>query len=215
MTGSEIKTLAESILDNNVEWTDEFFYQLLNISKTKLEEMRLWQFLKKLDTSNSVAAGNHYTTGITVPTDFAEDYKVIVGSSEYLPVPFEESYNERNSSCRYYIDFASGAIYVLGNSAGGTLQFFYKRFTPDIASTTSPVFPARFHPILAYFVAAYYEGGVDTDDIFARMSPVNQAAGNELLRAMIMWNTSISLRMQNDRVGMQDGGDKETPLGLM
>ncbi len=215
MIGSEIKSLAEGILDNNVEWTDEFFYQLLNIAKTKLEEMRLWQFLKKLDVSNNVSSGNNYATGIALPDDFAEDYKILVGSSEYLPVPFEDSYSQRNSSCRYYIDFAAEEIHILGNAAGGTLQFFYKRFTPDIEAGTSPVFPARFHPILAYLVAAYYEGGVDTDEIFAKMAPVNQAAGNELLRAMISWNTSITMRMQNDRVGMQGGGDQEVPLGLM
>ena len=49
MIGSELKQLAEDILDGNVEWSDEFFYQLLNIAKVKLESKRMWQFLKKLN----------------------------------------------------------------------------------------------------------------------------------------------------------------------
>ena len=40
MTGQDLRTQAESILDGETIPTD-FFYQLLNIAKTKLKEIKL------------------------------------------------------------------------------------------------------------------------------------------------------------------------------
>ena len=193
MTGLEIKTFAEGILDDNVSWSDEHFYVLLNIVKTKLEESRLWQFLKKSTTLSSSA----------LPDDFAEDYKVLVGQDrEFFPVSFEEQYAFRNTSGRYYIDWANLTINFLGTVPSGTKYLFYKRFTDEITESTSPVFPSRFHPLLAYYVASIHQGGTDSDDIFARMSPVNKQAAMELERAMKMWDTNIALRAQNNQVGV-------------
>lgn len=210
MTGSEIKTFAEGILDNNVDWSDDHFYQLLNVAKTKLEEGRLWQYLKKLNSSNAASA-----SPITLPSDFAEDYKIMNGlDTECFPVPFEEYPKYRNSSNRYYIDWANLTLNLLGTVKANTLYIWYKRFTPDIASGTSPVFPSRFHPLLAYYVAGIHQGGTDSDDIFARMSPINRAAGMELERAMRSWDTNIAMRAQNNQVGVADSMN-EVSVGNM
>lgn len=204
MTGETLKTLCTTILDE-VEIDDVSFYQYLNVAKTKLEEKRLWQYLKKLNSSNTVPSGNNYTTGITLPSDFAEDFKVMIGTdTEYLPIPFEEQHKFRNSSLHYYIDWANLAIYFTGNVKGGTLYLYYKRFTDDITSSTSPVFPARFHPLLAYYVAGYFQAGVDADDIFARMSPENKMAAMQLQDAMEMWDSNIAMRAQNNQIGVAD-----------
>ena len=210
MTGSELKELSENILDGVTIDTD-FYYQLLNIAKTKLEEQRLWQYLKKLNDSNTASS-----SPITLPTDFAEEYKVMVGSNfEYTPVPFEEQQNFRNSSGHFYIDWSALTINLLGASIPSqTLYLFYKRFTPDIAAGTSPVFPDRFHPILAYYVAAYYQGGVDSDDVFARMSPENKLAALELERAMKQWDSSIAMRSINNQIGVANSNNG-IPLELM
>lgn len=214
MTGSDLKTQAESILDGETIPTD-FFYQLLNIAKTKLEEQRVWQYLKKLDSSNTASSGNNYTTGFTLPTDFAQDYKLKVGlDTEYFPVSFEDQHVYRNSSHRYYLDIGGNKFYLLGNGVGGTIYFFYKRFTDDLTSSTSPVFPTRFHPILAFYVAAYYQMGVDSDDVFARMSPQNRSAAQELQNAMISWDFSLSLRSQNNQVGVANS-QPEVVIGDM
>lgn len=210
MTGSEIKTLAENILDNNVDWSDDHFYQLLNIAKNRLEDMRSWQYLKKLNSSNQAS-----TSAITLPTDFAEDIKVKVGTdAEYFPVPFEEYLAYRNVANRYYIDWANLTINLLGPVSSGTLYLFYKRFTSDITSGTSPVFPARFHPLLAYYVAALHQSGTDSDDIFARMAPVNKLMAFELERAMKNWDMSIASRAQNDQIGVANS-QPEISLGNM
>lgn len=199
MIGSEIKTFAEAVLDNNVDWSDEFFYQLLNIAKTKLEAKRLWQFLKKLDSSNTASS-----SAITLPTDLSEEYKILVGTdTEYFPVPFEEQHIYRNSSNRYFLDMANLTIKLLGASIPSkTLYIYYKRFTDDITSSTSPVFPARFHFLLGFYVASIWQGNIDSDDIFARMSPQNRMAAIELENAMEQWDSNLAMRSQNNQVGV-------------
>lgn len=212
MTGAELYTQTTAILDG-LEIESVYFYQLLNIAKTKLEEQRLWQYLKKV---NSATTASSAAVDIGAYTDFAEEYKVMVGQdTEYTPVPFEEQQNFRNSSGHYYIDWANMNLYLLGATIPSkTLYIFYKRFTPDIASGTSPVFPTRFHPILAYYVAAIYQTGTDSDDIFARMGPVNKQAAMELERAMKQWDSNIALRAQDNRIGVANSNNG-IPLELM
>jgi hypothetical protein len=199
LTGTELKQLSENILDNNVSWDTDFFYQLLNIAKTKLESKRLWQFLKKLDSSNSASSSL-----ITLPTDFAEEYKILVGTTvEYFPVPFEEQHIYKNSPNRYFLDMANLTLKLLGsNIQSNTLYIYYKRFTDDINATTSPVFPVRFHPLLAFYVSAFYQVGIDSDDIFARMSPANRQMAMELEQALERWDANLAMRSQNNQIGV-------------
>jgi hypothetical protein len=210
MTGSQIKEFTENVLDG-LTIDDDFFYQLLNIAKTKLEEQRIWQYLKKLDSSNTASS-----TAISLPSDFAQDYRVLVGTSnEYLPVAFEEQHIYQNSSGRYFIDWANLTLKLLGsNIPSQTLYLYYKKFTPDIESDTSPVFPERFHPLLGYYVAAYYQSGVDSDDVFARMAPENRLAAIELERAMKMWDSSIAMRSQDNTIGVANS-NAGIPLEMM
>lgn len=211
MTGAELKQFTEDVLDG-LTIDDEFYYQLLNVAKTKLESQRMWQYLKK---STNPGAASSTAVDLSALGDFAEDYKVMVGTShEFSPVPFEEKYTYANSSGRYYIDWANEQLYLLGTVPSGQLYIFYKRFTPEISSGTEPVFPERFHPILAYYVAAYYQSGVDSDDVFARMSPENRAAALELQRAMERWDSSLAMRAQDNQIGVANS-QSGTPLELM
>lgn len=212
MTGLELKTLTENILDGQII-DDDFFYQLLNIAKTKLEEQRVWQYLKK---SYNPGAASSSPIDIGALDDFAQDYKVMVGTNyEYIPVPFEDKYIYARSSGRYYIDWANEQLYLLGNTIpNDQLYIFYKRYTPDITSTSEPLFPTRFHPILAYYVAAYFQVGVDYDDIFARMAPENKLAALQLQRAMENWDSAISMRSQDNRIGVANSNN-EIPLEQM
>lgn len=196
MIGSALYQTTTDILDGEVI-NEDFFYILLNIAKTRLEEMRAWNYLKKLDDSNSGS-----TSLVSLPIDFARDYKVLVGDTEYIPVPFEEQHLYRNSSNRYYIDYANLQYKLLGTPKSDTIYFYYLRFTPDITSATAPVFPERFHPLLAFLVAGYYQAGVDSDDLYARMSPENKAQAIQLQQAMVMWDNNLSARERNNRVGV-------------
>lgn len=212
MTGSEIKIFTENILDGQSIDTD-LFYQLLNIAKTKLEEQRLWQYLKK---SYNPGVASSAAVDLGSLTDFALDYKVMVGTNlEYLPVPFEEKYIYARSSGRYYIDWANEQLYLLGNNIpSDQLYIFYKRFTPELTADNSPVFPYRFHFILGFYVAAYYQVGIDSDDLFARMGPENRTAAMELERSMKIWDSNIATRAQDNTIGVANSA-VEIPLGQM
>jgi hypothetical protein len=197
MTGAELFQLTTDILDGE-KINEDFFYQLLNIAKTRLEEGRAWQYLKKLDSSNTAT-----TSAISLPTDFARDYKLMVGTdNEYIPVPFEDHHAYQDVGNRYYIDHANGYLYLTGTPKADTVYFYYLRYTPDVEAGTSPVFPARFHPILAFYVAGYYQNGVDSDDLFARMSPENKTQAVLLENAMKTWDMNLQLKAQNNRVGV-------------
>lgn len=204
MTGLELKQFTEDVVLDGTELDDDVFYPLLNVAKTKLEEKNLWQYLIKLDSTKTAAAGNNYQTGYDLPTDFAYDLKLLVGTSqEYFPINFMEQHLHRNSARRYYIDNANEQYFLTGNvNPGGTIYLYYKRFTPDIEEATSPVFPARFHKLLGFYVAGYYQGGIDADDVFARMSPENKIAARELELAMMQWDNQLAARAQNHRVGV-------------
>ncbi len=219
MTGDELKTLAESIEDGQV-FDDDLFYSLLEIAKTNLESERFWQYLLALDDSNVAPSGNS-SVGISLPADFAEDYKLLVGTdAEYFPVRFEEQHLYRNASRRYYLDLANEQYFLLGNVKSDTIYFYYKKFTPAITENTSPLFPVRFHPILAFMVVGYHQTGVDSDDLFARMGPVNRAEALAIKNSMISWDTNLAMRAQNDTVGMHGSSLSNAdadgfPLGLM
>lgn len=198
MTGQEILDFTTTILDG-LELDDDTFYPLLNIAKTNVEEIKVWRYLIKLNTPTAVSTGS----SVALPSDFAEDYKVLVGTRrEFFPVRYEDQHQYEDVSFRYYIDLSNETINFLGNFASDTLYFYYKRFTPEIAAGTEPVFPERFHRLLAFYVAGYYQNGVDADDVFARMAPENKIAAQTLLRSMQNWDTRLSARAQNNQVGV-------------
>lgn len=202
MTGLEIKTMANSILDDTIEET--LFYQLLNVAKNRVEEMRPWQFLKVVDTTQTASTGDNYLTMKTLPTDFRYDYKMFVGDdyTEYLPIPFELRKAYKDSAKCYYIDLANSQFAICGTvSTGGTINLYYIKTTPDVAEGTSPIWPARFHSLLAYMVAGYFMMGVDTDDLYARMSTENKMAAKEIKRSMVMWDAHLKGRTLNHQTG--------------
>jgi hypothetical protein len=116
---------------------------------------------------------------------------------------------------RYFVDVAGGNYYLTGSvGVSSTIYNFYLKTTDDIATATSWVAPSRFHPLLAYDVAGFVMGGIDADDIYARMAPYQRAAALELERAMIAWDTALKLRSMNNSFAGTDG-DASVPLGMM
>lgn len=210
MTGQEIKDLAEEILDDSM--TDELFLGYLNTAKDIIEDSRDWEFLKALDTSNTASSGTK-----NLPDAFRKDRKMLIGAgfTEYWPVSFEEQHLYRNTSRRYYVDYSANTFELLGNiGVTGTIYLYYLKSTPDITLSTSPVWPERFGRILAYMVAAYVMGGVDADDVFARLSPENKLVGMQLLNSMILWDTNLKVRAKNNRLAVADT-EPELSLGDM
>jgi len=185
MTGSEIVAMFAQIIDQegNNPLDSVFTYQLLNLARTKLEDETDWEYLKKKWT----------ITGTTLPTDFSEPIKLIC-DKDYVPLhPFEdyEFYDDG-----YYIDYASGTINAIDTYPAPVI-LTYKKTGADITDATSPVFPSRFHAILAYEMAFVYQAGIDGDDLNFRMSAEHKMQYGMLKKLMLSWDADIKAKNMN------------------
>lgn len=201
MNGAELKTFTESIMDDNIDET--FFYQVLNIVKTIREESRPWEYLKKLDSSISVTSGQTYTTSRALQDDFARPYRLYLVDSnknqdELFGVPFEDQHLHNDTYGYFWIDVANDLMYLTGTQTKDTtLYHYYIKKTDEITSSTSPVFPSRFHAILGFDVAAYLMGGVDADTMYEVMSDKNKLIAEQLSMAMEDWDDQLKMKAIN------------------
>lgn len=202
MIGSDLKIFVESLIDDSIE--EDLFYSLLNSAKDKLEDEREWEILKDWDSNLIWTPGDNYLTAKSMPATFRSMYGdgvIYLGEdSRYYSVPYKDIYRYRSATNRYSIDYLNNKLHIIGaESAAATIHIPFLVTTADITSTTEWAFPSRYHKILGYRVAAYHTGGVDTDDIYARMSPVHRAAAMELEDGLRRWNTRMALMAMNNR----------------
>lgn len=204
----DIKDLVDNLLGETLDET--LFLQLANIVKDRREDLRQWVFLKKLDSSNTAS-----NTPITLPTDFKIERKIRVGTMTYTPVPYEEKDLYIVSQRLYSIDYATNTLYILGAQTGQTVYIYYIRTTPEITLSPSvtPVWPARFWPLLAFDIVGINEAGIDADDIYARMSVENKNQAFLLADGMANWDNQLQHKSQNNRVGVADS-DPIIDLGM-
>lgn len=195
--------LTNSIVEDTIDET--LFYQLLNVARNKREDMRPWAFLIKADSTKTASPGDTYATSKALPSDFRRDVKLCVGTDlEYSPIPFMEQHLYRNAAGRYFIDLANSVYYLTGSvNAAKTIYLYYLKTTTDFTVATKNtagvcVWPDRFQPLLAFDVAAMFQGGVDYDDVSARMSPFNRAMAKEIDEAMVTWDDALRLRTMNN-----------------
>jgi len=185
MNGSDIITMFAQIIDQegNNPLDETFVYQLLNLAKNKLEDLTDWEYLKKKWT----------ISGTTLPNDFSEPIKIICSKDSVPLRPFEdyEFYDDG-----YYIDYANGTINAIDNYPAPVV-LTYKRISDEITDSTSPVFPDRFHPILAYEMAFVYQAGIDGDDLNFRMSSEHKIQHAELKKLMLSWDADIKAKNMN------------------
>lgn len=196
MLGSEIKTQFENIIDDSVD--SEFTYQLMNIARVQIEGERDWEFLKKLDTSKTRTLGDTYATEKDLPSDFVlPTYMHLADSSEeVLQIPFQSKEEYKSHSDKYFIDVLNSKYYLTGIATETkVINFFYIHTSDDIEATTSPIFPTRFHTILAFYMAMIYYN-VDFDDVTLRgkIGDKNLMIFITLKGSMAMWDTKLKLK---------------------
>lgn len=215
MTGQDLYDFFSTLVDDSDLDIDNFLV-LVNVAKDRREDVRPWQYLKKLDSSKTASVGDTYLTAKALPTDWRYDYKLYIGTEiEAKPVPFEQQHIFKNSPNYYFVDVASGNYYLTGSqNSSKTIYNFYIKTTADITASTSWSAPSRFHPLLAFDVAGFFMNGIDADDIYRGMAPEQKAAALLLDHSMIAWDTSLKMRSMNNSFA---GGPEDTsvPLGMM
>jgi hypothetical protein len=205
LTGSQLYDLTTSFLDGDL--MDETpFYIMLNIVKTFVEARRPWRCLLTNDTTLTASPSDTYLTAKPlperwisfIPNEPIELYSSTGEIKEYLPSRFQDRLRNKESGPLYWVDVKNKTIGFIGTINNTyTINLNYIEETEEITADTSWAFPARFHPLLAYMVSGMQKGGVDYDDIFARMAPENRANAEILISAMEMWDNTIQLQENN------------------
>lgn len=218
MKATEIYQMANDIAEDTIPET--LFLQMLNVARNKREDSRPWQMLKKTDSSQYANPGDSWQTAKTLPADFRRDYRMFVGEDyEYTPLPIEELVPYRNAARRYAVDLAGNAFYLTGSvGTASKIYLIYIKTTTDWTQGNKDtdgicVWPDRFQPLLAFDVAAMYQGGVDYDEPAAKMSLFNRAMAKELEDAMVAWDTELALRSMNN--SFAGNGEAMVDLGRM
>jgi hypothetical protein len=196
MTGSALYDLGTE-LNGGAAIGGTLYFQLLNVGKAIFEQRRPWMILRKTDTSKTVTTGNTWQTAIDLSsiTNFDRfngefPIRLFDGANNierFRQVPFEERLYFKDVPNTFVYDENGKTLYLNGPvSFGGTLYINHLITSADIENDdgSSWLFPSWSHALLAFMAVGIHKGGVDYDDINARMSPENKAAAEAIVRAL-------------------------------
>lgn len=196
---------------------------LVELARADFEGRRLWQVLKARDGSQTVVSGNTPSTPFTIPQP-ATPTLATPAFMQYLPdregktvlrlvntgnandvrkvhmIEYEEQFEHQNEDV-FYADYANNLFYLLGTFTASykIWQTFKADFGPITTTTTWNGFAARFMPALGLQAAARYRLGADYDDLNARNADQNFQASEALFKAMMKWDSELSLQAAQSR----------------
>jgi hypothetical protein len=89
----------------------------------------------------------------------------------------------------------------------GTLYIDHIKDSADITNddASSWIFPTWAHPLLGFYAVAINKGGVDYDDINARMAPDNRAQANLIIKRLEWLDNEKQLQAQQNIDPYQEG----------
>lgn len=222
MTGPELETFCEE-LNGGASIGSTVLFQFINLARAMVEQLRPWMALRYTDTSKSVSAGNTWQTAIDLSSiarlnRFYGDRPVKLfdgtnGIQYFKQVPFDKRLEYLNSPGTFVYDEASKALYLNGTvQFAGTLYIDHIKDSPEITvdDASSWAFPSWAHPLLGFYAVAINKGGVDYDDINARMAPDNRAQANAIIQRLEAWDGEKQLQAQQN-VDPYQQGDGYTP----
>jgi len=124
-------------------------------------------------------------------------------------VPVSKLVSYQFQSYKYAVDYPNSILYIAGTvDKTYTIYKNYIYKPDDVTETTSWAFPAQFHGLLAYAVAALQKGGIDFDDQNARMAGDNAATVQSIYQAMIDWDSRLQ---EQSLEGVDRGYDGTRP----
>lgn len=198
MNGLQIKEFTTELLAGDV-MGDQVFYNLLNIAKQIVEGKRSWRVLLTKAQYPNISGTD---VSISMPED-AWDYPVGAGNavlgitssgSKYLPLgaKFAQLELYKGQDNYFTMDHKNRKIWLLGNVPQMNVTINYFGYSPDITDSTEWLgFPKNGGRLLAYIVSAFFKGGIDYDDIYARMAPENRSIAELLMFDLVMWDDRL------------------------
>lgn len=156
MTGQQIIDYFRTLVDDQLG--DDGDLDLLNRAYRKVLNDRAWSFLLKSYPATSWASGADY---IALPADFVMipiDGKkgvpiIYVGDSlaEYRVIPMTARRNYRDAKYYFYVDPLNSRLYSTEPfDITQNVEFDYIHYPADLTVSTSPIFWADLHAIIAY-----------------------------------------------------------------
>lgn len=199
MTGTQIREFFHGLIDSD-ELDEDVELALANAAKEEVESVRGWEILKKCDTSQLASA-----SAKTLPADFFLPQMIILGSetSPLQQIPFEQKEIFATNSRCWYLDLANNNYYLLGTQTSRTIRFYYSYETPDILAGTSPVWPERFHKVIAYKMAKLFYAADQTEINFA-WDRAWDVQHDLLMRLMIDWDVKLKKRAIENGLSIRD-----------
>ncbi len=184
---------------------DTQFYIFLNAIKNKIENFRDWNFNRAFDNSNTVAGTDTYLTAKALPTTLLSPRKVYFHGDRQplILIGFEERELYKDTYKRYYIDWLNRTFSICGatGAAGKTIDIFFRRQTPNITASTSPVWPDSFHALLGFEMADVWQSTSDNDaeNVALKASRESNRVANNILKSMIAWDAQIKTLEYNSK----------------
>lgn len=230
MTGTELETFCGEV-NGGDSIGSTLLFQLINIVRAMVEQRRPWMLLRKTDPSKTVTTGNTWQTAIDLSTitDFnrfldATDapIKLFDGNNRierYRQVPWEQRLTYKDVPNTFVYDEANQDLYLNGTVAfAGTLYIDYLRDSGDITSDDASTwaFPSWSHGLLGFMAVAMNKGGIDFDDIHARMAPDNRAMAQSILTQLENLDNEkqLSAAQNIDPYGPQWGGHRSGAINM-
>lgn len=214
MNGEELRQLTTELLDGREIGASKYAY-LLTVHKMKRERMRPWMALRTIDTSKTWTSADDYTTLKALPTGFIKPFNarhvdgqgvkrtpvVLKAGDDILyptPVPIGSHHMYKDVAGHVYFDFAQSKFGFTGSAEKTyTVYLHYIKKTTDPALDGSDLdnwtwdLSDEDSPILAYDIAIAQKGGIDYDEINARMVQYQGADARELWRGMVKWDDEL------------------------
>jgi hypothetical protein len=219
MTGPELETFCEEI-NGGASIGSTVLFQFINLAKAMVEQTRPWMALRYTDMSKSVAAGNTWQTAIDLSTiarlnRFYGDTPIKLfdganGIQYFRQVPFDKRLEHRNTPNTFVYDEANKTLYLNGTvQFAGTLYIDHIKDSPEITDddSSSWIFPSWAHPLLGFYAVAINKGGVDYDDINARMAPDNRAQAKVITDRLEWLDNEKQLQAQQSIDPYQSGDE--------
>ena len=217
MTGTQLETLCTE-LNGGASIGSTFLFQLINLAKGIVENRRPWMTLRSTDISVAVLAGNTWqtalsTAGIPRFSRFYGEHPIKLfdgnnGITAYSQRPFSSRLFSRSDPTTFVYDESAQTLYLNGSVPyAGTLWIDHLKNSPDIMDDDSSTwtFPSWSHPLLGLMAVAMNKGGVDYDDINARMVPQQQAQALQIMQALEAWDNERQLSAVSQTDPYQSG----------
>jgi len=201
MTGQEIRETVFQFLvdDTNVDETQELV--LLNVAYDRVNAMKDWLFLRKSQSSQTIAS----TTSYSLPTDFmylikAETLTSDNSLNEVSVIPFEDRLKYIQSERYAYVDILNDNLEFTTApvaDVGSTLYWTYQYQPAQLINTTSPVFPRQFHALVGYEMARmyFYFDQPEKDRAWNKEMAAEHAL---MMKQMKDWDTQLKLKTEGE-----------------